>query len=86
MGLNTDTKDANLQDWGLHYPFHYIYPIFVRWYRSDFHALPDAGGYDDQDPQKMDDLYILLGLLDFHMRKLDPTRRQDEPDRFDIYD
>lgn len=42
----------------------------MRWYRSDLVALPDAGGYDDQDASKMDDLFALLTRFDYHFRRL----------------
>ena len=55
-----DHKPGNHFLW---YPLDYVYPIFIRWYKSDFTALPADGGWDAQDQQLMDDLYTLLAKV-----------------------
>ena len=79
-----DDKPPDLEDWGLNFPFSYVFPIFIRWYRSDFHALPNGDQWDEQDPQLMDDLYTLLSLLDFHVQQLKPAQETTTPET-DIY-
>lgn len=72
--------DAALVNFGLNYPFGYLWHPFVRWYRSEFVALPAAGGWDDQDPLLMDDFFLLLGLVDFYQRQ-GKRGNMPEPDR-----
>jgi hypothetical protein len=88
MSPEKEGDDDYLRDHGLHYPLDYIFPQFIRWYRSEFVALPDGVAWDDQDPQKMDDLFLLLGLTDFQMRRLrgDKDADANAPPMVDIYE
>lgn len=62
----------------LHYPFWYAWRAFIRWYRSDFVALPNAGGLDDQDDDLLDDLYAILAHVDYAMRRGRKKRRSSD--------
>ncbi len=46
-----------LEDWGLNYPYEYV-DVRYRFFKQ-FHVLPSAGGFDDQDPLLMEDFTTL---------------------------
>jgi hypothetical protein len=62
-------SDDGLENWGLNFPLAHIWLPFVRYYRSNFIALPDVGGWFEQDDQLMRDFETLTQLVNWHIRK-----------------
>lgn len=54
----------------LNYPLSYVMPIFMRWVLSNYVALPDEGGYGDQDAALMDDLNSLLSRYNVQVARV----------------
>lgn len=76
VGEDSDSDvDERLVNFGLNYPFAHIWLPFVRYWRSQFAALPDEGGWWAQDAALMEDFETLTRLVNWHIRKAQGRRK-----------
>ena len=62
MAGGTQNDYRGLENPGFHYPLDYVCQTFQLWYYSDFQVMPAAGGINNQDPQWLADMTLILRL------------------------